>query len=194
MKKIIKYSSICLVISLLLTSCNSKFSLTKRHYNKGYYFAHAKNTTSNSLDVKSKKIEQIPVVKSVEPKKALNILSEQITTNVVTPKKIEPSNLVITASNQKNKTFAKSHNTVNTKSSTIFHQRILLEKHIADSKKLNRARSNDDGYSLLWIIILVLLILWAIGLLGGGFGLGGLIYVLLVIALILLILWLLRIL
>ncbi|MBK6834313.1 MAG: lmo0937 family membrane protein [Bacteroidetes bacterium] len=53
--------------------------------------------------------------------------------------------------------------------------------------------SSGDGLSLLWIVILVLLILWALGLISGGFGLGGFINILLVIALILLILWLLRI-
>ncbi|HWY38270.1 MAG TPA: DUF5670 family protein [Bacteroidia bacterium] len=39
----------------------------------------------------------------------------------------------------------------------------------------------------------MILILWAIGFLAGGFGLGGLINLLLLVALILLILWLLRI-
>ncbi|NNM94984.1 MAG: lmo0937 family membrane protein [Bacteroidia bacterium] len=53
--------------------------------------------------------------------------------------------------------------------------------------------SRGDGLSLFWLIILIILIVWAIGLLAGGFGLGGLINILLVIALILLILWLLRI-
>jgi hypothetical protein len=51
----------------------------------------------------------------------------------------------------------------------------------------------EGALSLIWIVILVLLILWALGLLAGGWGLGGLINILLVIALILLILWLLRI-
>jgi hypothetical protein len=45
--------------------------------------------------------------------------------------------------------------------------------------------------SLLWIVIIVLIVLWALGLIAGNFG--GLIHLLLVIALILLILWLLRI-
>jgi hypothetical protein len=45
--------------------------------------------------------------------------------------------------------------------------------------------------SLLWIVIIILLVLWALGLIAGNFG--GLIHLLLVIALILLILWLLRI-
>jgi hypothetical protein len=54
--------------------------------------------------------------------------------------------------------------------------------------------SEHAALSLLWIVILVILILWLIGILAGGLGLGVLINLLLVIALVLLILWLLRIL
>jgi hypothetical protein len=49
-----------------------------------------------------------------------------------------------------------------------------------------------DGLSLFWVVILVIIILWAIGFFA-GWGTGGLINLLLVVALILLILWLLRI-
>ena len=61
-------------------------------------------------------------------------------------------------------------------------------------KKVGNAARESDGLSLFWIIILVILILWALGLLSGGWGLGGFINILLIIALILLILWLLRVL
>ena len=54
-------------------------------------------------------------------------------------------------------------------------------------------RDEHAALSLLWLVIVIILILWLIGLIAGGFGLGGLINLLLVIALILLILWLLRI-
>jgi hypothetical protein len=60
-------------------------------------------------------------------------------------------------------------------------------------KSKSNAPATDDELSLLWIVILVLLIVWAAGLIGGGWGLGGLINILLVIALVLLILWLLRV-
>ena len=62
------------------------------------------------------------------------------------------------------------------------------------SKFKPNAPAGDDELSLLWIVILVLLVLWALGLIGGGWGLGWAINVLLVIALVLLILWLLRVL
>jgi hypothetical protein len=55
------------------------------------------------------------------------------------------------------------------------------------------AGASGDALSLFWIVILILLVLWVAGLIGGGWGLGWVINVLLVIALVLLILWLLRI-
>ena len=55
------------------------------------------------------------------------------------------------------------------------------------------ARTDGDGLSLFGIVILILLILWLVGAISGGWGLGGLIHILLIVALILLILWLLRI-
>ena len=62
---------------------------------------------------------------------------------------------------------------------------------VPDLKKfVNSQQTERDGLSLFWIIILVILILWALGF---GFGVGDIIHVLLVIALVLLILWLLRI-
>jgi hypothetical protein len=51
----------------------------------------------------------------------------------------------------------------------------------------------SDGYSLLWIIIVVLAVLYLIGLLTGGFGLGPIIHVLIIVAVVLLILWLLKV-
>jgi hypothetical protein len=60
------------------------------------------------------------------------------------------------------------------------------------SLKKEARGSSDDALSLLWIVILVVLLLWLLGVIAGGLGLGGLIHILLVIALILLILWLIR--
>lgn len=68
-----------------------------------------------------------------------------------------------------------------------------MHSAVKKMKSKSAAPASDDALSLLWIVILVLLVLWALGLIGGGWGLGWAINVLLVIALILLILWLLRI-
>lgn len=71
----------------------------------------------------------------------------------------------------------------------------VLEKAqtVADNIGDGDRGAERDALSLLWIVIVVILILWLIGIIAGGFGLGGLINLLLLIALILFILWLLRI-
>lgn len=57
----------------------------------------------------------------------------------------------------------------------------------------NSVRDSEGGLSLFGLVILILVILWLVAVLSGGWGLGGLIHVLLIVALILLILWLLRV-
>ena len=66
-------------------------------------------------------------------------------------------------------------------------------KFASANKQSNSARTSEDGLSLFGIVILILLILWLVGAISGGWGLGGLIHILLIVALILLILWLLRV-
>jgi hypothetical protein len=63
----------------------------------------------------------------------------------------------------------------------------------ADKQSNTATRNSEGGLSLFGLVILILVILWLIAVLSGGWGLGGFIHVLLIIALILLILWLLRI-
>ncbi len=71
--------------------------------------------------------------------------------------------------------------------------KLIKKLSLKSMKKSTPAPIVGEALSLLWIVILVLVILWLLGFITGGFGLGGLIHLLLLIALILLILWLLRI-
>lgn len=54
MKKIIALLS----ITLFITSCSNKFSLQKRKYNKGFYFAtsNSKNNETNTGKIKASKL------------------------------------------------------------------------------------------------------------------------------------------
>ncbi|MCC6372390.1 MAG: hypothetical protein IT236_15405, partial [Bacteroidia bacterium] len=63
---------------------------------------------------------------------------------------------------------------------------------INKENSIGKSEDNEER-SLFWVVVLVLVVLWALGLISGGLGLGILINLLLVIALVLLILWLLRI-
>lgn len=79
---------------------------------------------------------------------------------------------------------------------SVFRQvaeRVPVKALKVKNVKSGSGATSADALSLFWIVILVLLVLWAAGLISGGWGLGWVINVLLVIALVLLILWLLRI-
>lgn len=67
-------------------------------------------------------------------------------------------------------------------------------KHLISENKKSIIRDEDPhiGGGLIWTIIVILLVLWILSLLTGGWGLGGLLYLFLVVALILILLRLLR--
>jgi len=194
MKKVISFSAICLITSFLFSSCKSNLSVTKRHYNSGYYIAH-NNGKHISITPKEKvKIVQNKTKKSLY---AVQSLAEQSTINGYSDKSPLTDNNTITANNKQTQHKAISQQNTNP---TLKHNIKIIGNPAAqimhsfpEIKKIGGVSSDGDGLSLFWIIILVILILWAIGFLGGGFGLGALINLLLLVALILLILWLLRI-
>ena len=192
MKKLLSYSAVCASVALLFASC-SNLSITKRHYNSGYYIDYGKGTQSVSVPVKDDKtsntVAQLPV--SPEPKTAANVVASQPNA---------PATVAGNTVKQAQKATAPKVVVQKSAMSKIEHKQASFEHIIAPDKTvLNESPTNvrdDDGgraLSLLWLVIVVILIVWLIGILAGGFGLGGLINLLLLIALILLILWLLRI-
>lgn len=67
------------------------------------------------------------------------------------------------------------------------------EKQVFTQKKSKLIAADRGNGSFLWTIILVLLVIWLLAFLTGGWGLGGLIYLFLVVALVMLLLRLLGI-
>lgn len=193
MKNLFKISLIFLVASLLFSSCGS-ISFTKRHYKNGYYIVSNKSRAS-SLDKKEK--ENLLQSEIIELSGNQQEFAEQKNTGDNSNE--IPSvddNIVVKEAAKKHDSkilqqFAKfipqaENNNIQDKAKQI-------KRSYFEPRKFNSCSTNDEGLSVLWVLILVLLIIWIIGLASGGFGLGGLINVLLVIALILLILWLLRV-
>lgn len=196
MKKIITFSTACIILSLFLASCGSNTSLTKRHYNKGYYVAHTKNKHKTSTVNKEEKVAQLKRkdVSIIDPSK------DKIVQNQVIEYKASSSNMdnaPLIASTSKTPIIVNTHIVAKHPVKHVPTFNLFPVKEVKNSffskKRVSPPVSDHEHLSLLWILILVLLILWAFGLLGGGWGLGVFINVLLVIALILLILWLLRI-
>ena len=198
MKKIITFSIICILGGIVLSSCKSGVSITKRHYTKGYHIARNHSVKPiNSITVKTKEtpsdIEKITVTNKLQVlpwSEELQFQKNQIAT-------LSDKTLIAVKNNKlSNKEFHKKENTnlfVLPKMKLIKNDFKFVNNTKNKESKIGSADHTHDGLSLFWLVILVIVILWALGVIAGGFGLGGLIHLLLVVALILLILWLLRI-
>lgn len=192
MKKFIKLSLICLISGFFFTSCNSKMLVTKRLYNDGYHVSY--NNGKSNKDLQKNKKEEVAPKAEVHSSDAV-VYNDQVALDAPVAVEQQSNTQVNTSRNETS--------FVEKMSKAPIYQKITekaksIEKAITPEKKntcsVNEASDKtDDAYSLLWILVLVLVILWALGYLAGGLGLGGLINILLVIALILLILWLLRV-
>lgn len=193
MKNLIKISLICFIGTILMTSCNSNFSITKRHYTKGYYVdnvksKHTKVVEENDKLSRSNGNESHNVDQDQELNSATMKNSDQ--------QPINNNNIVVNSSKNEN-TEAKSSQLSSENeigSSELSVDPITTVKN--SYKKLKYAKAGakqGEGLSLFWIIILVILILWLFGVISTGFAIGSIINLLLLVALILLILWLLRI-
>lgn len=183
-----------MITAIILSSCGSSTSITKRRYNKGYYVSHSPNKNSTKTTAKAK----TQGVKADEPLKVMDSTPEQTANISQTDKTTAP----ITANTTKSAAKAKqSRANTNTNSTNLvpFAKSAPAELSVLQPfKSIDKAvdqklsASSDDGLSLLWIVIVVLLVLFFLGVINGS--LGGLVYILLVVALVLLILWLLRVL
>ena len=192
MKKLITLSTICIMAGILLTSCKSNMSIAKRHYTNGYYIAHSKSKQTASSSKEENKVVQVKIKKPIY---SVFPLTTQSVPSLCVNSTTTANNTTLVASNEKKTTKAISH-AVTFKS--IKHKAVITTNSVMQIKNMPETKKmvsdgGRDGLSLFWLIILIILILWAVGFLAGGFGLGGLINLLLLVALILLILWLLRI-
>ncbi|HEX7412431.1 MAG TPA: DUF5670 family protein [Bacteroidia bacterium] len=174
----------CVVASILLTSC----SIAKRHYTSGYYVSHSSGKSSDT-----KMQEQTAQKKIVPSLYAVQNINEKNNLDGGSRQNQAQENGAVTASNKQ-----KVNNTKTIQSSKRASNKLILtpvkrSAPLFSAKKTTTSMVSEDGLSLFWVIILILLILWALAFFTGGWGLGGLIYILLVVALVLLILWLLRI-
>jgi lipopolysaccharide export LptBFGC system permease protein LptF len=205
MKRIITFCLLSMTVGILLTSCGTSYSITKRQHSKGYHVSSNKKYTAPAKIEKVEEFNETAANQSAEEAvftKEINVtptlvsdLAETISTNSVA-EETKGSKNTATASIY---SISDSH-TENDKSSKLSERTIFTPLSILKTANTSlkstvtamQSRSSGEGLSLLWIVIIVLLILWALGYIG-GVGSSGLIHLLLVIALILLILWLLRI-
>lgn len=197
MKKVFKLSVICLILSILTASCGSSANFTKRRYTKGNYVSYnfKKQSVETEQDEEEENTSQIEINETPEN----TIIASNITINTNSELRSTDHTDVLNTENESNQESngAEEQKEEKTKPSSIQKMKnnlnpiVKLKTTIADKKSKQAPQSDGDALSLLWIVIIVLLILWALGFISGSFG--GLVHLLLVIALILLILWLLRV-
>jgi hypothetical protein len=180
--KIIKKPTLLLLLLMALISACSSTKMKSRHYQQWSEVASTKIEEENT--------EKIIVY--IEPNSSLEteILNESISIHKIIP--AETADLIgekvkIDNASSFNKLVLKQ--TINKTTIPDYSLFDMKFKQQVNSSLFSSPVTSD--LSLLWIVIIILLVLWALGLIAGNFG--GLIHLLLVIALILLILWLLRI-
>lgn len=192
MHKIILNLFILFAFIFMASSCqNSRgISVTKRHYSKGNYVSVSKKHKPYVKHETTKKEESPKIQNELETITA-EVASEEKSTGVEASEKVAPptqkapnrlTEMINTAESEKTKEAEFNSNT--NALSKIKKGNGLLQ--------LKKIQPNGEARSLFWLVITILLIIWLVALISGGWGLGGLVNILLVIALILFILWLLR--
>ena len=175
MKKQIKSTVIFFVLLATLSACVTSSKMKNRHYQQWSYVSENKEEN----EITESTIVYIETNNSFETE----ILNESISIHSIVT--AENSDV-----NQNQSIHSKSSRNKKVTDEDLSFSDLKFKKQLKSSLFPAPAPVTSD-LSLLWIIIIILLILWALGLISGNFG--GLIHLLLVIALILLILWLLKI-
>jgi hypothetical protein len=183
----VQIAAFSLITAILISSCGI---IKTNEFSKKKYTNFKKGESIVNIDHISKVKNDVDLF-SIVP----NTKKDAEAFAIVTDKPSQPAVAANTEVKNKpvnipsqNTVAAKETRKVKVKRAVSFAMNRIVNK--ANTTSINR---DGDGLSLFWLVILILLILWAIGLASGGFGLGGLINVLLVIALVLLILWLLEV-
>lgn len=183
MKKIKLLSLAVFCGGLFFTSCSSNLTIVKRHYKPGYYVSTGKTRAQTAQPENLAARQEAPPAVSPDSVTGSSMQSSaEITANPVRVSPVKGLHKTVphlkkSSSAPKLHTLQPAHNL------KAFHKKAAF-------KKTERTASDSEGLSLLWIVILLVLILWALGYAGG---VGSLINLLLLVALILLILWLLRV-
>jgi hypothetical protein len=190
MKRLITFIAICIIASILFASCRSNLLITKRRYNNGYYVTY---NNGKKAVLTPKEEEKVVQTKTSKPSYYSQDKAEQNTMSGYSDQSLIADNNVIVASNEKmqRNAISQQYTKQPLKPKIKEDPAVQINRTLFKPKKMSSNSHEGDGLSLFWVVILVILILWAIGLLAGS--IGGLINLLLVVALVLLILWLLRI-
>jgi hypothetical protein len=195
MKKLFAPLLLFAFAGILLPSCSntSKLSFNKRHYRSGDFVNLAGKTHTATVPIAMAPVRaKYPISAIVKTESPVVVNTSPITIHKtsLTQNRTKENDPIAIASNTAQQVRPQTLNI--TEGPSIQSKQIFSD--VAASQGDYGSRSAGAALSLLWIVIVIILILWLVGILAGGFGLGGLLNILLIVALVLLILWLLRIL
>ncbi|MGZ4061306.1 MAG: hypothetical protein ACXVPU_19900, partial [Bacteroidia bacterium] len=157
MKHLFTYLLLCISAAIILSSCGHSMSLTKRHYRNGYHFEHAGKTTTpkiNNVAGTKKESETSPVkteaINSVPTRtiETVPVINSNFNTETFT-KRTSPelnTKTVVTASAAK-----------------ITIGRSVIKQQVQNIKTQMKSDDDNDGLSLFWLVILVVVIIWFFG-------------------------------
>lgn len=195
----IKFFTKLLALAVMLAvtpACqNSRsISVVKRHYSKGHYISFNKHPISTKKEAAIKKNEGSVLPNSIETvpdnNQAVVASNDDLAGMTYLPLSSSATSTIDMADKPtiRNEKLHEPHR------ATIFDKVGSQQKgkKIDQLKQRLNIKPNSEARSLFWLVITILLIIWLIAILSGGWGLGGLVNLLLLIALILFILWLIR--
>jgi len=185
--KLFQIVAFCLITTMFSLSCSM---MKTNDFSRQKYTNFKKGESTVNINHVTKQNKNVDLYSVAPDKKDV-----QETVTVIADKPFK-NNLISKPEVKKESVDTSSHNKVilkETKKAKINRAASFVMNRLVNKSNTTSLNREHEGLSLFWIVILILLILWAIGLASGGFGIGGLINVLLVIALVLLILWLLEV-
>jgi len=188
MKKIFTLSFIGFITAIFLSSCKTNLSITKRHYNKGYHITGNHHKNKPGLNSEKQKTANTIVE---EPINTLQVLNRENISNKNSAQ-TRANNNVITAGNKKNQTARAARHAKNP-ALTPDNIKAFKNLPIIDRKNFEVKKPGAGPiakvFSLFWIVILAIFLLWFFGFLAGGLGMGLYIHFLLAVVAIFLVLW-----
>jgi len=192
MKNPFTYFASIAILSIVISSCGS-ISVTKRQFNKGYSVSLNKKMKSSDSPKESESIALKTERPTAIPNKKR---SENIRSAEIAPTRESES--IETAEIQEEIIPQNAPSTGEIRDNIIEQDQVVKQEsrneQIQSSSDQDQVSSptprHEGDLSMFWIVILIILLLWALGFI---FNIGALVHLLLVVALILLILWLLGI-
>ncbi len=143
-----------LVAIIFISSCANKFSLTKRKYTKGYYFASSKSTNNSKKETDNITVKKLTQVKTTLP------AGEVATTEIVKAEPISFFNPEILAEKKQ----ASAQKPTDQKITASANEKTTvpakpLVKAVPEKQNLNTASKKADADTNL-IIMVILCFLW----------------------------------